>query len=62
MATFYGPRPVRVEIVNGKTVMVDYADPAEAMALKQALEQSQPEGINRDNFVPFTGDTTPNPE
>lgn len=62
MATFYGPRPVRVELVNEKTVMVDYDDPAKAIALKQALEESQPEPINRADFIPFTGDTTPNPE
>lgn len=62
MATFYGPRPVRVEIVNENSVMADYADPAGARALKQALEQSQPEPINPADFIPFTGNTTPNPE
>lgn len=62
MATFYGPRPTRVEIISGKSVMADYDDPAKAMAVKHALEQSQPEKINPADFIPYAGETTPNVE
>lgn len=62
MATFYGPRPIRTEVINGNSLMVDYVSPEHVKALQQALEHSQPEGINPADFIPFTGDTTPNPE
>lgn len=62
MATFFGPTPTRVEIVNGNTIMADFDDPAKAMALKEALEFLMPGKINPADFIPYTGTTTPNPE